>query len=562
MRSPSLLLIAGVLAAHAAACKSVPTSVVLRIEAAATVPAFEELLLSVYADAGADVSDRRVPDCSGASCPAPHLPDTVVLFPKEESGSLRILGRARQQDAVVGEGFTRVELKIHAQLEALLIVQPGPLADADGDGVPDVVDSCPTQANPAQGPCTAADARVDMAPDRPVDRAGDLPPRDAPPCTCPLGCTASGSCRKLVPTGGYSAPASTSVPVVTQGSVSIDTTQCRVKNSASPAWKSAPGTLVTNPVGSTVCLFAIDQLVLEKSASLVAEGQNPLLLLVSQQVRISGTVDVGAHGNTPGPGGGAGGVAPLGGPGVGGAGIGGGKFCACSDVNQDDCGGGGGGYATDGAQGGTESVPCPTAPLGGPSWGDPALLILTGGSGGASANQATAALPVGSGGGGGGALQISCSCAIRIDGTVKAGGGGGQPAALPSGAPAAGGGGGGSGGSVLLEGISFSGSGVIGVTGGGGASAGSYVECTGPGEPGGNGGSLLASGGLTTSAACGAGGAGGDGATLPVPGKAADSGGGGGGGAAGRVRLNWFKHTTSLPVTVVGSGSVGEITVK
>lgn len=161
------------------ACKSAPTTVLLRIEADAALGAPDHVMLELYGSAGWEVRARRLP-ASGTVT----LPSEVVLYPPRSSGTLRVLLRARQDSGdVLGEGSGEVVLKADDQAKLTVIIRPGRLADRDGDGVPDVIDNCPDLANPEQGPCGGADAQTDGPRDGGVDAAdaGDGPAVDGRP---------------------------------------------------------------------------------------------------------------------------------------------------------------------------------------------------------------------------------------------------------------------------------------------------------------------------------------------------------------------------------------------
>lgn len=549
-------------------CKSVPTSVLLHVEPASGLPPPDELLLTVFTPTGVAVADRRLPATG-----QPTLPEDVVLYPAETSGTLRLLVRALVSSASVGEGATQVELRAKEQVSATILVTPGLLPDADGDKVPDTIDNCPDFPNPEQGPCTGPDGHVDGPIDAgPPDTGEDAVldtlndsyldiPLDAPApdtfvCTCPLGCRLdSGVCRELVVSNGYITTSYHKLPAVT-GTVTLDTNTCGLTVGST----TALGIIQTPSGGTQACVIGLESLVVAANGTLAVQGAVPLVLLVSQSVTINGLLDLGGKGSTPGPGGANGGSAPSGGPGASGGGTGGGTVCYCTAGALDDCGGGGGGYGSSGAVGGDEENGCATKSTGGASHGNPTLVPLTAGSGGASAGQTTAGMPTTEGGAGGGALQISCQSTITVKGAITAGGGGGRGGYLSGGA--SGGGGAGSGGGILLEAAIISGTGLVAANGGAGG-ASSITACTkgGDGEDGGP--SLQAAiGGQSGTTACAAGGDGGWGTTLPTPGGGTVNGGGGGGGAVGRIRLNWLNHGATAPVIVSGKISLGEVTAQ
>ena len=149
-------------------CKSTPTSILLTIEGAVGLPLPDELRLNVYTFAGVTVSDRRLPQAG-----APRLPDTVVLFPSQNEGDVRILVRALAGGAEVGQGATTVTLRSGEQVPASVVLRSGTALDRDGDGVPDAIDNCPDWPNPDQERCPA-DGGVDASVDAPADTLADL----------------------------------------------------------------------------------------------------------------------------------------------------------------------------------------------------------------------------------------------------------------------------------------------------------------------------------------------------------------------------------------------------
>jgi hypothetical protein len=163
----SLLAAAVLAAAGLTACsKSVPTSVLLHVQAAPGLPTLDAAKLTVYQDSGVVVSGRRLPKQG-----SPELPSTVLLMPPADSGELRIQVLGEAGGAVVGEGVTRVTVVRGSQVEATVTVAPGRLPDRDGDGVPDEIDRCPDDPNASQSPC-ASDAGPDGQRDSGVDDSG------------------------------------------------------------------------------------------------------------------------------------------------------------------------------------------------------------------------------------------------------------------------------------------------------------------------------------------------------------------------------------------------------
>jgi hypothetical protein len=164
-----------------AAC-SETTTILLHITPGDGLPTPESLSLSVFVDEGRVVDGRRLPEEG-----APRLPDTVVLYPRQSKGQVRMLVVAHAGGAEVGSGTTTVELKPGEQVVARLIIEAVKPLDSDGDGVPDAIDNCPTVHNPDQGPCGGPDAGGDAdagpRPDGPIDgpKTDALKPDTMPP---------------------------------------------------------------------------------------------------------------------------------------------------------------------------------------------------------------------------------------------------------------------------------------------------------------------------------------------------------------------------------------------
>jgi hypothetical protein len=138
------------------ACKSAPTTVLLRLEVERPV-AVSRLVLTVF-DEGGQVTSTRL----GAGAVA--LPSDVVLYPRGP-GALRILARGFEGDAVVGEGVASVTARAGEQVVATLRYAALLLRDQDGDGVPDAIDRCPAWPNPSQQACAGPDAIRDAPAD-------------------------------------------------------------------------------------------------------------------------------------------------------------------------------------------------------------------------------------------------------------------------------------------------------------------------------------------------------------------------------------------------------------
>jgi hypothetical protein len=284
--------------------------------------------------------------------------------------------------------------------------------------------------------------------------------------------------------------------------------------------------------GEPVGVFNMNRLEVPEGAQLVGVGGPALILMSRTDIVIDGKVIVRADylgTRYPGPGGAPGGLAA----GVAGSGPGAGQpATVCSD--QDTGGGGGGSFGGKGGRGGQARDEL--AGGAGPTYGNPSLEPLVGGSGGGSGADCRGADRIGYGGNGGGAVQLSAGERIRVGvtGLVDASGGGGQGGTERF--ASAGGGGGGSGGAILLEAPTVELAGVVGANGGAGGQGGVNAGGGTDGAPG----KATTPGvsGPPTENGHGGGGAGSgaDGQAEAAP--DGTEGGGGGGGGGGRIRIN------------------------
>ena len=222
-------------------------------------------------------------------------------------------------------------------------------------------------------------------------------------------------------------------------------------------------------------------------------NNDPVTILASGDVTISGTIYVNGCNGGNGSGTNNGAIAAgAGGPGGFSGGIGGrGGWMGGAGMRGDGPGGGGGGIGGqygNGAGGGFQTPGGGTnnGVAGGGTYGTANLTQLIGGSGGGGSgyyNYGNGINWGAGGGGGGGAILIATSGTLTINGAVYANGGVGSGNSncnwYSSGA------GGGSGGAIRLVADTFQGSGTISAMGGaGGAYCGAFVQ---PGGAGGNG---------------------------------------------------------------------------
>ena len=288
------------------------------------------------------------------------------------------------------------------------------------------------------------------------------------------------------------------------------------------------------PAGPELAVLYLADWTVAEGVTVRVTGSRPLVVISSGNIELRGVIDASGHGLEPG----AGGDLATDGQGAGQDGVHVDSFL--------DSGGGGAGHATAGARGAHGCVDGCDADFaaggpGGPVYGDPAVSVLAGGSGGGLGSFEISLDPClpGAGGGGGGAVQLYAVSTITVAATggINVGGGGGG-AGLSDGCSDSSAGGGGSGGVVYLQAETIALEGVLAANGGGGGSEGGL---SGDGVDGADGAlsEVPAPGGMAA-AGDSAGGAGAAGTSGPQPGADVDAAqnGGGGGGAVGYVVLH------------------------
>jgi len=291
--------------------------------------------------------------------------------------------------------------------------------------------------------------------------------------------------------------------------------------------------VMQEPSGDELFVIRAHSISIPAAIAVTVTGTRPLVL-IADTITIAGLLDGGAHADVPGPGGiGASATTKMG---RGADGV-------HTGASQDS-GGGGGAYATRGADGGASgtSTSCATelatGGAGGQTWGTAALAVLAGGAAG-GIGSAVACTPSKIGAGGG-AIQVSAFSSLTITGAVNAGGGGGgfglNCGANESGAAA----GGGSGGSIYLDAPLIELQGVIAANGGAGGGGGSSPGSSGTAGADGLPSTMYASGGLSGGSYGANGGRGGIGSAAPTAGgnHTCDGNGGGGGGGVGYIVMH------------------------
>ncbi len=413
--------------------------------------------------------------------------------------------------------------------------------DTDRDGVADCVDACPTDPakSASAGQCGCGSADTDTDADGTAD-CHDACKYDGTHTALPCGLAFTPS--NVTPSGLF-----TGAPDVNAscgGTLTFSTD--------SAAAITLCGTSITPIVqaqsgGPSVWILPMNRFTQASGTNLRFTGTRPAVLAVANDASVSGTIDVGAQGATPGAGGN---VSCAAGTGQGADGAHNGSS------NKGDGGGGGGGFGTVGAAGGNGN----SGGGGGAAGGAVAstLVPLRGGCrGGAVASGGN----VNGAGAGGGAIQILVGGKLTMSATaiVAAAGGGGAK----GGAQEDGGGGAGSGGAVFIEALQLAidPAAWISANGGGGAGgnganntaatagADGIKNSTAPASGGNGGASFNSSGGKggQGGALAGAATAGSNGSCMFMCGD----GGGGGGGGAGRVRIHGVQAGCSVPTATI-----------
>ena len=297
-------------------------------------------------------------------------------------------------------------------------------------------------------------------------------------------------------------------------------------------------------------LFAIatTSFTVAAGVELEVDGSNALAVVSTGDIAVDGRIDVGASGDSNGPGGDDDGACAAGSGDLG-------ELRSRGGTDFAGTGGGGGGFAEAGGAGApVEEADDPSGVDGGAAGGSADLTPLRGGCAGGSGG--VGGVNGGDGGGGGGAIQLVAGDELTVDGVITARGGGGE--GIQSALNGGGGGGGGSGGGILLEAMMLAVNGAVTANGGGGGEGTRTDNSTQDGADGAD--------DLTGRAAGGTGGNGGDGGAGGslvgedgLTGLVGDSiagalaGGGGGGGSAGRIRLRGVAASPVIDVLAVVS---------
>jgi hypothetical protein len=154
-----------VLLVAASGCTSGPTTLRVQLSTTTGMTA-DQVVLSVFDRYGRVVNEAPLGTTS-------KLPGDVVILVSTHAGEARELARAKTNGVVVGEAAGRVPIVPGVEARLALQLTRSLLPDEDDDGVPDVIDNCPTVTNPDQ---TASDGGTLGDACRPLGADGGVPP--------------------------------------------------------------------------------------------------------------------------------------------------------------------------------------------------------------------------------------------------------------------------------------------------------------------------------------------------------------------------------------------------
>jgi hypothetical protein len=151
-------------------------AVLLRAHLAPGAPMPDELRLFVYDDTGILWQDVRSPAEGPLMAESATLLGTILIKPGTTVGDLRIDVHGLADGSLVDEATLVIPPNARGQGTFDLTLSGALPSDADGDGVPDPVDDCPTISDPAQTNCRVDGGSADAAPAR-KDSGTDAPAR-------------------------------------------------------------------------------------------------------------------------------------------------------------------------------------------------------------------------------------------------------------------------------------------------------------------------------------------------------------------------------------------------
>lgn len=107
------------------------------------VPSYIALTLL---SADTPVATKRLPETGTLVAPTLEQPLGVVLLDIDAAfaGSAKVIARGMTDGVRVSEAAVRTNVLAQTWHEVGLTLRPGALPDQDGDGLPDLVDDCPT----------------------------------------------------------------------------------------------------------------------------------------------------------------------------------------------------------------------------------------------------------------------------------------------------------------------------------------------------------------------------------------------------------------------------------
>jgi hypothetical protein len=157
-----------------------PGAVLLQLTAPVGTPEPDELRVWIYDDGGVLWSDVRVPGDGALRPEAADRLGTILVQPGDAQGALRMHVRGLAAGARVSDALLVIAPADRGRGKFDLALDVAVPADADGDDVPDLIDDCPTAADPAQTGCPDAATTGDAGADGPVDAGGDDAAPDGP----------------------------------------------------------------------------------------------------------------------------------------------------------------------------------------------------------------------------------------------------------------------------------------------------------------------------------------------------------------------------------------------
>jgi hypothetical protein len=178
-RAALILLLAATAACPNSAQQSAGASLLITFERTEGTPPAEYLLLTSVGGGNVYAENQRAP-LEGS------LPDGPVLgtfqLAVREAGARTIVARGFFGENQVSQGAVHIVAAADTATRVTLKLYSAPFDDNDGDGIPDLVDNCPTEPNKGQQEPCLSDAGVPVMADAGADSEGaDLARDTAPP---------------------------------------------------------------------------------------------------------------------------------------------------------------------------------------------------------------------------------------------------------------------------------------------------------------------------------------------------------------------------------------------